>query len=226
MDKVLIIEDEKDINDALRYSLEKEGYKVFSANDGIRGLFSALKTLPDLVILDLMLPGMNGMDICRKLKADPKTADIPVVILSAKSSEADKIGCFELGADDYVTKPFSTRELISRIKAVGKRCSQAGTKVKFLKLGDLEIDPAGHCITVKGEEIELSLKEFGLLHDLALHKGQVLTRKQLLKDVWGIEASIDTRTVDVHVTRLRRKLKRSSCKIDTVHGIGYKLYAA
>lgn len=223
MDKVLIIEDEKDISDAIRYGLEKEGYKVSCANDGIRGLFSVVKIMPDLVILDLMLPGMNGVEVCKKIKADPKSAGIPVIILSAKSSEADKVGCFESGAEDYITKPFSIRELIARVKAVHKRCCESGSNNKYLKFGDLEIDPAGHSISLGGKELELSLKEFDLLHYLVLNRGKVLSRKELLKDIWDIEADIDTRTVDVHVTRIRRKIRRSACKIDTIHGVGYKI---
>lgn len=222
MNSVLIIEDEKDICDAVRYALEKEGCKVHSSNDGIKGLFLAAKVLPDLVILDLMLPGMNGMDICRKLKADPKTAGIPVVILSAKSSETDKIGCFELGADDYVTKPFSIGELIARLKAVSKRNSDPGRKNRYFRKGNMEIDPSGRSVTLNGREIDLSLKEYDLLHYLALNEGKALTRKEILKDVWNIQAEIDTRTVDVHVTRIRNKLRRSSCRIESVHGIGYK----
>ncbi len=226
MNSVLIIEDEIDICDAIRYALEKEGYKVHSSNDGIRGFFLALKVRPDIIVLDLMLPGMNGVEVCRKIKSDPKTSSIPVIIISARASETDKIGGFEIGADDYVTKPFSIRELIARIKAVSKRSFvQKGKDNSIIRCKDLEIDPAGHNVYVSGDPIELSLKEFKLLQVLVQNKGVVLKRKDILREVWNIEADIETRTVDVHITRIRQKLEKSSCRIDTVHGVGYRLRA-
>jgi len=223
MPKVLIVEDERDIVQALEYNLKKEGFETHKAYDGIQGLKLASETIPDLIILDLMLPGINGLELCKKLKKDQKTENIPIIMLTAKSEETDKIVGLEMGADDYITKPFSMRELIARLKAVLKRYGKKEKPYKpLVKFDDIEIDVEKHAVTVLDKAIELTAKEFSLLLFLVENKEKVFNRERLLDNVWGIESAIETRTVDVHIRRLREKLGKAGKYIRTLRGVGYK----
>ncbi len=224
-EKILIVEDEKDIAGMLDYNLKKEGFKTCFAGDGEYALKAVSREHPDLVILDLMLPGMDGLEVCRSLKKDDKTAFVPVIMLTAKSREADKVVGLELGADDYVTKPFSPRELVARIKAVLRRVKEKDKLPEALAIGDLTVDFARISAAVKGKPVELTAKEFELLKTLILAKGRVLSRDYLLDAVWGFDSAmeIQTRTVDVHIRTLRKKLKHESARIVTVKNYGYRL---
>lgn len=217
---ILVIEDESDVLELVVYNLKKAGYQTLSARDGALGLQKTRDELPSLVVLDLMLPGMEGTAVCRQLKADPKTASIPVIMLSAKAEEIDRIVGLELGADDYVTKPFSPRELILRIKNLLSRGRVLPAEV--IKAGDVTVDLAKHQATVKGEPVELTATEFKLLATLLERRGRVQTRDTLLTDVWGYEGDVDTRTVDTHMRRLREKLGKAAETIETVRGVGYR----
>ena len=217
---ILVIEDESDVLELVVYNLKKAGYQTLSARDGALGLQKTRDELPSLVVLDLMLPGLEGTAVCRQLKADPKTASIPVIMLSAKAEEIDRIVGLELGADDYVTKPFSPRELILRIKNLLSRGRVLPAEV--IKAGDVTVDLAKHQATVKGEPVELTATEFKLLATLLERRGRVQTRDTLLTDVWGYEGDVDTRTVDTHMRRLREKLGKAAETIETVRGVGYR----
>jgi len=221
---ILIVEDEKDIVKMLDYNLKKEGFKTLSTHDGEDALDLVTKDRPDLVILDLMLPGMDGFEVCKTLKKENKTASIPIIMLTAKSQETDKIVGFELGADDYVTKPFSPRELIARIKAVLRRAKEKDKLQEILKMGDLIIDLSKIIVSVKNKPIELTSKEFELLKTLVEAKGRVLSRDYLLDAIWGFDNAIEiqTRTVDVHIRTLRKKLKSEASRIVTVKNYGYR----
>lgn len=226
MADILIIDDEKDIVDTIEYNLKKEGFTTHKSFDGINGLRLIKEIQPDLVILDLMLPGMSGIEVCKAAKKNEKTSKIPIIMLTAKKQEVDKIVGLEVGADDYIVKPFGMRELIARVKAILRRYSAMpkGEKSKsVIGFADVVIDLDRHEVTVKGKPVELSAKEFKLLEFLATNKNRVFSRERLLDDVWGISAEIETRTVDVHVTRLREKLGKSGDRIQTVRGFGYKL---
>ena len=220
---VLVIEDEKNILELVKYNLEEAGYRVLSANRGDSGLESARKEKPSLIILDLMLPGIDGIEVCKILKQNYKTASIPIIMLTAKGQEADKIVGLELGADDYMTKPFSPRELIARVKAVLRRVHEK-PKDELLKAGALEVDQAKHLATLKGKPVELTSKEYDLLKALLEARGRVLSRELLLDQVWGYDESlnIETRTVDMHVGQLRKKLKTEAHRIVTVKNVGYR----
>ena len=220
---LFVIEDEKNIVELLRYNLEAEGFSVRAETRGDRGLERVRKEVPDLVILDLMLPGMDGIEICKILKKEDKTSHIPIIMLTAKSEEIDKVMGLELGADDYVTKPFSPRELLARIKAVLRRGSEK-EKEKPVKTGTLEIDPARHIVALKGKKTELTSKEYDLLMTLVEANGRVLSRDYLLDRVWGYDQSleIETRTVDMHIGQLRKKLKAEAKRILTVKNVGYR----
>ena len=223
-EKMLIIEDEKDIVKMLDYNLKKEGFKTLSAYNGEDGLDMASKENPDLILLDLMLPEIDGFDVCKALKSDPKTSHIPIIILTAKDQETDKIVGLELGADDYVTKPFSPRELIARIKAVLRRAKEKGKLPEVLKIGDLTIDFSKIMVLIKDKPIELTSKEFELLKILIKAKGRVLSSDYLLDTIWGFDQALEiqTRTVDVHITTLRKKLKNESKRIVTIKNYGYR----
>jgi len=223
-EKMLIIEDEKDIVKMLDYNLKKEGFKTLSAYNGEDGLDMASKENPDLILLDLMLPEIDGFDVCKALKSDPKTSHIPIIILTAKDQETDKSVGLELGADDYVTKPFSPRELIARIKAVLRRAKEKDKLPEVLKIGDLTIDFSKIMVLIKDKPIELTSKEFELLKILIKAKGRVLSRDYLLDTIWGFDQALEiqTRTVDVHITTLRKKLKNESKRIVTVKNYGYR----
>jgi phosphate regulon transcriptional regulator PhoB len=220
--KILVVDDEKDIVELVQYNLKKEGYGVISACDGERALDLVKKELPDLIVLDLMLPGMDGLEVCRTLKNDSRTSDIPVIMLTAKGEEADIVVGLELGADDYITKPFSVRQLLARVKTVLRRTSSAIQKKDLIKINDLVIDSTKYEVALEGKLFDLTSTEFKLLKCLAENPGRVFTRDQLLNRVWGDEAFIVDRTVDVHIRRLRKKLGRASDLIVTVRSIGYK----
>ncbi len=208
----------------LDYNLKKDGFKAISARNGEDALNSANSAHPDLIILDLMLPGMDGLEVTKTLKANAKTASIPIIMLTAKSQESDKIVGLELGADDYVTKPFSPRELIARIKAVLRRVKDRSKLPEVLKIGDLIIDFSKIAVTLKNKPVELTAKEFELLKTLIKSKSRVLSRDYLLDTIWGFDqaAEIQTRTVDVHIRTLRKKLKSESRHIVTVKNYGYR----
>jgi two-component system phosphate regulon response regulator PhoB len=225
MKTVLVIEDEKDLADLISFNLENEGYRVVTAMDGTAGLESARNSLPDLILLDLMLPGITGIEICKILRRNEKTSKIPVIMLTAKSEEIDRVVGFEVGADDYVVKPFSNRELMLRVKAVLRRGEQDKPSDKVIRIGDLSIDTSRHQVTSAGEEVILTTTEFKLLINLAERLGRVQSRDVLLKNVWGYNYIGDTRTVDTHITRLRTKLGEAGDMIKTIRGFGYKMEA-
>lgn len=222
-EKILLIEDEKNIAELVKYNLEREGYRVLWAAKGNTGLEMALTEAPALLLLDLMLPELDGIEICKILKQNPKTAGIPIIMLTAKSQEADKVLGLELGADDYVTKPFSPRELLARIKAILRRAGEKPATA-LLKAGSLEIDTEKHITRLKRKEITLTSKEYDLLTALIQAKGKVLSREAILDKVWGYDAAIniETRTVDMHITQLRKKLKTEAERMITVKNVGYR----
>lgn len=223
MHKILLIEDEANIRELISYNLISNNYKVLEAEDGLQGLEAAIKEKPDLILLDLMLPGMNGLDICKDLRN--RGLKIPIIILTAKNEDIDKVMGLEFGADDYMTKPFSVHELMARIKAVLRRAEQRND-VNYITRGALTINIEKHEVLVDGKAVELSLKEFNLLKTLAENKGMVMTRDQLLDKVWGIDYDGENRTVDVHIRYLRRKLgdeEGESKYIQTIRGMGYKM---
>ncbi|GFO65119.1 response regulator transcription factor [Geomonas paludis] len=226
MPTVLVIEDERDLADLVAFHLEQEGYHCLIAGDGNTGLTEARRHRPDLILLDLMLPGMMGTEVCRLLKGGEQTSSIPVIMLTAKGEEIDRVVGFEMGADDYVVKPFSTRELMLRVRAVLRRGGDRGGKGTQLTLGALRIDTEGHRVEVAGEEVQLTSTEFKLLMNLAERPGRVQSREVLLQNVWGYNYLGDTRTVDTHMTRLRTKLGVAGEMIKTVRGFGYKLEEA
>ena len=224
--KVLVVDDEPSIVELIRFNLEREGFKVTAAYSG-GGLLDRIRAeRPDLVILDIMLPGEDGLTICREIR---KESNLPIIMLTAKDSETDKVLGLELGADDYITKPFSPRELIARVRAVLRRSSgeeSAETKKQVLKVRDLMLDSEKHLVTLNGRELDLPPKEFELLRILMENPGRVLTREYLLETIWGYEYIGETRTVDVHIRRLRQKIEPDPSQpvyIETVHGFGYRI---
>ena len=221
--KILVIEDERDILDLVRHYLEKEGFRTRTVADGAGGLAAARQERPDLIVLDLMLPGMDGLELCKKLRADPATAITPVIMLTAKADETDRIVGLELGADDYLTKPFSPKELVARVKALLRRVEQRDVAAQPYTYGALLLDAARHEVRVGDKEVTLTAKEFGLLEQLLRNKGRVLTRDVLLNAVWGYDYHGTTRTVDVHVRRLKQKLPLLSDAITAIKSLGYKL---
>jgi DNA-binding response OmpR family regulator len=222
---VLIVEDEQDVIDLLAVRLLKDtNYTISTATDGLAGLEKARAELPWLIILDLMLPKMSGLEVCKILKSDRVTQGIPIIILSAKASEADRLTGLELGADDYVTKPFSPREVVLRIKAIERRRS-AEMEDEKLVCGLITLDPIRHHVHVAGKPIRLTTAEFKLLTLLMKKPGRVHSREMLLSGAWGYEAFINTRTVDTHIRRLRDKLGKAAHAIETVRGFGYRLLA-
>ena len=223
-EKILVVDDESDIVSLVQYNLEKEGFKVITASDGQEALQRIPAELPQAIILDLMLPQIDGLEVCRQIKKNEATSDIPVIMLTARGEEIDRVVGFELGADDYITKPFSPRELILRLKAVLKRSSRREEPAKRLILGDVVIDWDRHQVWVAGEEISLTHTEFKLLTTLAGRRGRVQTRDRLLADVWNYDPDIDSRTVDTHIKRLRSKLGKWGVAIETVRGVGYRFH--
>ena len=221
--RILIVEDETDVVDMLTLNLRKAGgFTVSTAADGAAGLRKAREELPALIILDLMLPKMPGLEVCKILKSDPATKHIPIIMLTAKAEEIDRIVGLEFGADDYVTKPFSPREIVLRIKAIMRRGTGEAAEEK-MTIGAISVDPARHHVTVGGKTVRLTSVEFKLLAMLMKRRGRVQARDRLLNEVWGYESIIDTRTVDTHVRRLRKKLGKAAAAIETVRGFGYRL---
>ena len=223
-EKVLVVDDEKDLVELLDYNLKKEGYAVVSAGEGRAALRLAGDEAPDIVVLDIMLPGMQGLEVLKELKKKRETQDIPVILLTAKAQELDKVLGLELGADDYVTKPFSPRELLARVKAVLRRSSAKKAGAKIISVKDLKIDLDRHRVLLRGEPVELSPMEFKLLRHLAENRGRVISRDSLLDNVWGHDSFVEPRTVDVHIRRLRAKIEEDPERpayIRTVRGAGY-----
>jgi two-component system, OmpR family, phosphate regulon response regulator PhoB len=219
---ILVIDDEQDVIDMLTVSLSKAGLKVRTATDGVIGLAKARQEQPALIVLDLMMPKMPGLEVCKLLKADPITQAIPIIMLTAKAEEIDRVVGLEVGADDYVTKPFSPRELALRIHAILRRGSPANESQQ-LRVGSIVVDPERHHVSIAGKAVKLTAVEFRLLMILMRRLGRVQARDRLLRDVWGYESAIDTRTIDTHVRRLRDKLGKSANLIETVRGFGYRI---
>ena len=221
--RILIVEDEKDVVDLLTLNLRKAGgFTISTVSDGASGLARARAEKPDFIILDLMLPKMPGLEVCKLLKTDTATQHIPILMLTARAEEIDRVVGLEFGADDYVTKPFSPREVILRIKAVLRRGAAEQTDDR-LSAGPIMIDPTRHEVLVNGKSIELTSLEFKLLRTLMQRRGRVQERDRLLNEVWGYESVIDTRTVDTHVRRLREKLGKAGDIVETVRGFGYRV---
>ncbi|MCX8037243.1 MAG: response regulator transcription factor [Candidatus Sumerlaeia bacterium] len=220
---ILVVDDEEDILELVRYNLAKEGYTVSGVLSGEEALKKITATMPDLVILDLMLPGLNGLEVCKTLKANPKTQHIPIVMLTAKGEEADVVTGLELGADDYITKPFSPRLLVARVRAVLRRkARQAVEEDSAIQIHDLVIHPGRHEVLVGGKPVDLTFTEFRILHTLARRPGWVFTRFQIVEAVRGEVYPVTDRSVDVHIVGLRRKLGPASKYIQAVRGIGYR----
>jgi two-component system phosphate regulon response regulator PhoB len=224
---ILLVEDERDLLSTLEYSLQKEGYRTRCAETGNDGLKQASeRPPPDLIVLDLMLPDMSGTEVCRALRAAEATRNIPVLMLTAKGEEIDRVVGFEVGADDYMVKPFSVRELSLRIRAILRRTTAAEEQAEQIEFGRLRIDPSAHRSWVDEEEIALTALEFKLLTTLLQRRGRVQTREVLLTDVWGFSADVTTRTVDTHVKRLRQKIGGAGAYIETLRGVGYRFRSA
>jgi DNA-binding response OmpR family regulator len=224
--QILVIEDETDIREMLALRLKKERFDVLEASEGMTGLKKALEEQPDLVLLDLMLPFTSGLDILRKLRDNRKTAQMPIIIVSAKGEESDIVVGLELGADDYVTKPFNISILLARINALLRRFQTSESPQKIVSAGPLEIDTDRFLVTVDGESVPLTRTEFGILYALATGRGRVFTRNQLIEEAIGSDADVFDRTIDVHVTSLRSKLGTARELVETVRGIGYRFAAS
>jgi two-component system phosphate regulon response regulator PhoB len=222
MAHILIVDDEADLASLVEFNLQQAGLETSVALTGAQALQLAKARVPDVVLLDLMLPDVGGKEVCRRLRADPKTRSVPIVMLTARGEESDRVEGFEVGADDYVTKPFSPRELVLRIKAILRRAAptEGGEQ---LKLGQLALDTGAHKAWVGGEELDLTALEFRLLHHFLARPGRVQSREQLLSEVWGISSPLETRTVDTHVMRLRDKLGPARHLVETVRGVGYRM---
>ena len=225
MAKILVVDDEPDAVELVEFNLKNAGFEVVTAADGAQALKKARAALPDLIVLDLMLPEVDGLEVCKLLRRDAATAGIPILMLTAKAAEIDRVLGLELGADDYVTKPFSPRELTLRIKGLLRRRQTAEVKTERMQFAELVIDVPAHRATVHGKAVELTATEFKLLTILAQRRGRVQSRDQLLKDVWEYDNVIDTRTVDTHMRRLREKLGKAAKHLDTVRGVGYRFVA-
>ena len=219
---ILIVEDDKNISKLIKYNLEKEGFKCLVSFDGEDAIKTLDKSPADLIILDIMLPGIDGLEVCRQVKQDKKLSGTPIIMLTAKGEEVDKVVGFELGADDYIVKPFSPRELILRIKAILKRLQPAEIEKDVLKSGKLTVDLSRHKVTVDKKDVELTNMEFKLLLTLMQRAGRVQSRETLLDNVWDIASDVTTRTVDTHIKRLREKLGKSGDLIETIRGVGYR----
>jgi two-component system alkaline phosphatase synthesis response regulator PhoP len=222
-EKILIVDDEEDILELLKYNLSREGYKVSCAASGEETLRAVRSQIPDLILLDLMLPGIDGLEVARQLKNDVKTRDVPIVMLTAKGEEADIVTGLELGADDYITKPFSPRVLVARVKAVLRRkVKESADKTSVLHIHDVEIHPGRREVLVNGEPVQLTFTEFGILNFLARRPGWVFTRSQIVDAVRGDDYFVTDRSVDVQIVGLRRKLGPAGTYIETVRGVGYR----
>ena len=225
MSRILVAEDDPDIAELVAHHLSRAGYMTEIVALGGDVLGKVRENPPDLLILDLMLPGMNGLEVCRALRSDRRTAGIPIIMVTARTDESDRIVGLELGADDYVTKPFSPKELVARVGAVERRTRRAESKISHLRWGSVTLDIDHHVVTVDGNEVTLTAKEFLLLNYMIEHRGRVLSRDLLLSTVWGYQYTGGTRTVDVHIHRIREKIPALSTGIATVKQIGYKLIA-
>ncbi len=220
---ILVVDDESNIVELSQMYLEQGGFRVQSARDGATALDMIAHRTPALMVLDLMLPEIDGWEVCRRVRAGSTAPDLPIIMLTARDDDVDKIVGLELGADDYVTKPFNPRELVARVKTILRRAQRATRHEAPVHVGDVTVDPARHEVTIGGRQVELRPKEFDLLLTLAEHRGLVLSREQLLNLVWGYDFYGQTRTVDVHIANLRKRLIGSSIEIETVLGVGYKL---
>jgi len=220
--RILVVDDEPDTLELLEFNLKNSGYDVTTASDGNEALAKARKSAPDLIILDVMLPEVDGLEVCKILRRDPATSKIPVLMLTAKAEEVDRILGLELGARDYVTKPFSPRELVLRVRNLLHEDKSEEEGPQNFQLGELHIDLPRHLVTVNRKPVELTATEFRLLVLLAQRRGRVQSREQLLQDVWHYDNIIDTRTVDTHIRRLREKLGKAARFLDTVRGVGYR----
>ena len=222
-EKILIVDDEEDILSLVEYNLKKEGYRTIGVKTGEAALQLVEEETPDLIILDLMLPEMDGLEVCRILKSNENTSDIPIIMLTAKGEETDIVVGLEIGADDYVTKPFSPRVLLARTKALLRRKTKEPIPKEIIQVENLVIDTGKYLVTIEGKPISLTSTEFNLLRFLAQHRGKVFTRNQLLDNVWKDETFVIDRTVDVHIRSLRKKLGSAANLIETVRGVGYRL---
>jgi two-component system alkaline phosphatase synthesis response regulator PhoP len=221
-EQILVVDDEEDILELLRYNLQKEGYQVICSANGEDAVARAKADVPDVIVLDLMLPGMDGLEVCKILKNNPKTANIPIIMLTAKGEEADIVTGLELGADDYITKPFSPKIVIARLRTVLRRKATVADDTTVTKIHDITIDPNRREVTVKGKTVELTFTEFGILRLLAMRPGIVFTRYQIVDAVRGSDAPVTDRSVDVQIVSLRKKLGPAGKHIETVRGVGYK----
>ena len=221
--KILVADDEEDVLELVSRNLLAAGFKVLKADNGVAALTQAREAHPALIVLDLMLPGMSGLDVCKTLRADPTTKQIPIIMLTAKAEEVDRIVGLELGADDYITKPFSPRELVLRVKSVMRRAAESTETTDVLQFGDIHLDRVRHEVRVRGKAVEFTATEFKLLALLIERRGRVQSRDVLLNEVWGYETAIDTRTVDTHIRRLRDKLGPAADCIETIRGFGYRI---
>jgi DNA-binding response OmpR family regulator len=221
--KILVADDEVDVLNLVSTNLKAAGFNVLKAEDGPAALELARSILPALIVLDLMLPGLSGLEVCKLLRADPATKQIPIIMLTAKAEEVDRIVGLELGADDYITKPFSPRELVLRVKSVIRRASASTETADIIRLGDIQVDRARCEVLVNGRLVDFTATEFKLLTLLIERRGRVQSRDTLLNDVWGYESIIDTRTVDTHIRRLREKLGKAAECIETIRGFGYRI---
>lgn len=220
--RVLVIEDEPDLRSTLQFNLKSENYKVTTASDGESALAEISKNIPDLILLDLMLPDMSGLEICKKIRGESFSDKVSIIMLTAKGEEVDRVVGFELGADDYVVKPFSVRELMLRVSSILKRSKEKASNDEKIVIGDIEINLASHRVFISGIEVELTAKEFELLKYLTERNGRIQTRELLLEHVWGYNNSVTTRTVDTHIKRLRSKIGEVGTRIETVRGVGYR----
>ncbi len=222
-ERILVVEDEEDIRELIEYNLLRQGYAVEGVGTGEEALAAARRELPDLMLLDLMLPGIDGLEVCRRIKGEPKTQGVPIVMVTAKGEEIDQVTGLEVGADDYLTKPFSPKVLIARIRAVLRRARAVSADEHTpLRIGDLVIDPGRHEVLVKGQVVDLTFTEFRVLHLLARRPGWVYTRAQIVEEVRGEEYPVTDRSVDVHMVALRRKLLGCGKMLETVRGVGYR----
>jgi len=219
---ILVIDDEPDLLELVEFNLKKDGYEVIVARNGQTGLEIAQRHLPDLIVLDLMMPGIDGLEVCRQLRSDQRTRQIPMIMLTAKSAEADRIVGLELGADDYVTKPFSPRELIARVRALLRRATTTQETPTIIRQGDLVIDLSRHEVTSAGRQVTLTPTEFRILQFIVARPGRVLSRDQIIDAAVGNEMAVFDRTIDVHIAAIRRKLGKTGDRIETIRGFGYK----
>jgi len=223
-EKILVVDDEEDIRELVRYNLAREGYRITCVASGEEALVKARDESPDVILLDLMLPGLDGLDVCRRLRSNPATADTPIVMLTAKGEDADIVTGLELGADDYVTKPFSPRVLLARIKAVLRRRQQKEEdETSVVRIHDITVNPARHEVLLKGRPIELTATEFRILHFMARRPGWVFSRDQIINAIRGGDYPVTERSVDVQIVGLRKKLGNAGTWIETVRGVGYRI---